>query len=116
MVQWLVTRSKRALTTGVAVVGSAALFAGCVNPEAQRARDVAAPRMQCTPDELRSHLERETEVVREYYVGCEFVYVRVHCTDERCYPARSKPPCVGDVPCPVEDPVRLGWIYASPPP
>lgn len=48
-------------------------------------------------------------MVREYLVGCEFMYTRVHCTNAGCYPAEPEPPCMGDLPCFKENPVTLRW-------
>jgi hypothetical protein len=55
-------------------------------------------------------LNRETPKVREYLVGCDFMYTRVHCTDAACYPAKVKPPCFEGSPCFKEDPGTLEWI------
>lgn len=54
-------------------------------------------------------LNRTTPKVREYVVGCDFMYTRVHCTEQGCHPAEVKPPCIGDMPCFEEDPVTLEW-------
>jgi hypothetical protein len=83
--------------------------AGCANQEAARAKAVAASDRVCGEHELSAGIERETEAVREWIVGCNFTYVRVHCTDEGCMRAEPKPPCMGDMPCLVEDPITLKW-------
>jgi hypothetical protein len=70
--------------------------------------------LKCQRGEVEMALNRETAKVREYLVGCEFMYTRVHCTDAGCYPAKIKPPCIGDVPCFKEDPVTLEWIPEEP--
>jgi hypothetical protein len=54
-------------------------------------------------------LNRSTPMVREYLVGCDFMFTRVHCTEVGCYPAEVKPPCIGDKPCFEEDPMTLEW-------
>lgn len=83
----------------------------CSNPEATQASLVAADRLRCDPDAMAAGVERETSEVREWVVGCDFRYTRVHCTDEGCTQAPPVPPCVsGEVPCMVEDPVTLKWV------
>jgi hypothetical protein len=86
-------------------------FSGCANPEATRASLVAANRLRCDPDDMSAGIERSTPVVREWIVGCDFTYTRVHCTDQGCTQAPPVPPCVSeDMPCMVEDPVTLKWV------
>lgn len=83
----------------------------CANPEATQASLVAANRLRCEPDDMAAGIERSTPVVREWIVGCDFTYTRVHCTNQGCTQAPVVPPCVsGDVPCMVEDPVTLKWV------
>jgi hypothetical protein len=92
------------------------LFAcACANPEAHRANMVAAERLRCDPAEMAAGVERETPVVREWVVGCNFTYTRVHCSGERCYQAPPTPPCMGDLACFVEDPVTLQWVLRDAP-
>jgi hypothetical protein len=95
------------------VAGLFCLLAGCASPEAAQARTVAANRMQCPPEDLVAGIERETPEVREWVVGCNFSYTRVHCTDEGCRQAEPKPPCIGDIPCFKEDPVSLRWVLSE---
>jgi hypothetical protein len=86
------------------------LFVACSNPEATQANLVAANRLRCDPAVMAAGIERETPVVREWVVGCDFTYTRVHCTDAGCQQAPATPPCVGETPCLVEDPVTLRWV------
>jgi hypothetical protein len=65
--------------------------------------------LRCPRGELDTMLYRDTGVVREYYVGCNFMYSRVHCRGERCYPAPVEPPCMPNVPCFKENPKTLQW-------
>jgi hypothetical protein len=65
--------------------------------------------LNCPRQELEVALDRETPVVREYAVACNFMYTRVHCTKEGCRSAPLEPPCVGNLPCFEEDPVTLEW-------
>ncbi len=101
------------LGTKVRAALGAALFGiwmhGCASQESTRAEQAVADRLKCQRSEVESGLNRETPKVREWVVGCNFVYARVHCTDAECHPAPPKPPCVGDLPCFREDPVTLQW-------
>ncbi|HEX6764054.1 MAG TPA: hypothetical protein VF103_01225 [Polyangiaceae bacterium] len=65
--------------------------------------------LRCSRSELDTTLNRDTGVVREYYVGCNFMYSRVHCRGDRCYPAPPEPPCMPKVPCFKENPKTLEW-------
>lgn len=65
--------------------------------------------LRCPRRELEVALNRETSEVREYAVACNFMYTRVHCTNEGCRPAPAEPPCVGKLPCFEEDPMTLEW-------
>ena len=89
------------------------ILASCSNQEAMRARDVAQSRLKCPMGDVAVGLNRQTPQVREWVVGCNFMYMRVHCKGNACYPARPKPPCVGDMPCFEEDPVTLDWTLAK---
>ncbi len=68
-----------------------------------------ASNLHCKNQELEVALNRETAVVREYAVACNFMYTRVHCTNGGCRPAPIEPPCVGNLPCFEEDPITLEW-------
>jgi hypothetical protein len=65
--------------------------------------------LQCPHRDLEVALNRETSLVREYAVACNFMYTRVHCKKNGCYSAPLEPPCVGNLPCFEEDPVTLEW-------
>jgi hypothetical protein len=65
--------------------------------------------LRCSRGELDTMLNRDTGVVREWYVGCNFMYSRIHCRGDRCYPAPVEPPCMPGVPCFKEDPKTLEW-------
>jgi hypothetical protein len=86
---------------------------GCSSAEPQVIQ-AASRSIKCQRNEVEMALNRETPKVREYLVGCEFMYTRVHCTDAGCYPAKVKPPCIGDVPCFKEDPLTLEWVPDEP--
>jgi hypothetical protein len=93
----------------VAALGAAFSLLSCASEESIRARAVVGQSLKCPNNELESGLNRETPKVREYVVGCNFMYERVHCTDQGCYRAPPEPPCMGNLPCFEEDPVTLEW-------
>ncbi|HEX2732861.1 MAG TPA: hypothetical protein VHM70_14730 [Polyangiaceae bacterium] len=93
----------------------ALLVCACANPEALQANQVAAERLHCDPETMAAGVERETAQVREWIVGCNFTYTRVHCRGHSCYQAPPKPPCIGNLPCFVEDPVTLEWVLQDAP-
>ena len=70
--------------------------------------------LRCPRGELDTMLNRDTGVVREYYVGCNFMFARVHCRGERCRPAPPEPPCMPKVPCFKENPKTLEWELEEP--
>ncbi len=72
-------------------------------------RDVASASLHCPRQDLEVALNRETHTVREYAVACNFMYTRVQCTSSECHPAEVEPPCIGNMPCFVEDPETLRW-------
>jgi len=86
-----------------------AVFPACAGSEEPRVLAAADRRLKCARSETETKLNRETPVVREYLVGCEFMFTRVHCTNEGCYPAEAEPPCIGELPCFKENPVTLRW-------
>jgi len=69
---------------------------------------VGARNLKCQRSELETALQRESTQVREYYVGCDFMYTRVLCADSGCYPARPRPPCFAGG-CFKENPVTFEW-------
>jgi hypothetical protein len=70
---------------------------------------IGSRNLKCPRSEVQTTLNRSTPVVREYLVGCDFMFTRVHCSDKGCHPAAVKPPCIGDMPCFEEDPITLEW-------
>ena len=69
---------------------------------------VGARNLKCQRSELETALHRESVQVREYYVGCDFMYTRVLCAESGCYPARPRPPCFAGG-CFKENPVTFEW-------
>jgi hypothetical protein len=84
-------------------------FSGCGNQESVRAKMAVQDRLKCPSGDFEAGVARETTKVREWYVGCDFIYARVHCDESGCHPAPVKPPCIGDLQCFEEDPVTLEW-------
>lgn len=84
-------------------------FSGCANQESVQAKAAVVDRIKCQSGDIEAGVNRETSKVREWYVGCDFVYTRVHCDGEGCHPAPTKPPCIGELPCFKEDPETLEW-------
>lgn len=82
--------------------------AGCA-AEPPAVAQIGSRNLKCQRSELQTTLSRTTLKVREYLVGCDFMYTRVHCTDTGCHPAEVKPPCIGDMACFEEDPITLEW-------
>ena len=82
---------------------------GCASSAPESVLQVGSRNLKCPRSEVSTELHRTTPVVREYLVGCDFMYTRVHCTDTACRPAEIKPPCIGEGPCFEEDPVTLEW-------
>ena len=87
----------------------ATVLTACASSEEPQVLAAADRRLKCARSEIETKLSRETAVVREYLVGCEFMFTRVHCTNEGCYPAEAEPPCIGKLPCFKENPVTLRW-------
>ena len=96
------------VTIGLSIGGWAAL-SGCASREPAAVRSVAIEQLRCPPDEVYTVVNRTTPKVREWVVGCEFYYARVHCSARGCEPAPPKPPCFGELECFDEDPVTLEW-------
>jgi len=85
------------------------LAGGCAGTEQATVLQVGSRNLKCRRSELESTLSRTTPKVREYLVGCDFMFSRVHCSDQGCHPAEVKAPCIGDLPCFEEDPITLEW-------
>jgi len=98
---------------GSALLILGATWAGGCASAPDQVRDIAARRLHCPYRELAVALNRETRSVREYAVGCNFMYTLVHCTDQGCTPAEAEPPCVGNLPCFEENPETLTWQLAA---
>jgi hypothetical protein len=97
------------IRTANAIVLSVLLAGGCASSAPDSVLQVGSRNLRCPRSEVSTELNRTTPKVREYLVGCDFMYTRVHCTDAGCRPAEIKPPCIGDGPCFEEDPVTLEW-------
>lgn len=97
------------LRAAVAIAVSVVFVAGCAGSAPDAVLQVGTRNLRCPRSEVSSELHRTTPKVREYLVGCDFMYTRVHCTDAGCHPAEIKPPCIGEGPCFEEDPVTLEW-------
>jgi hypothetical protein len=82
--------------------------AGCASAP-DSVRDVASSSLHCPREELEVALNRQTHSVREYAVGCNFMYTRVQCSAAGCHPTEVEPPCIGNMPCFKEDPETLTW-------
>ena len=93
----------------IAIGLSVFLAGGCASSAPEAVLQVGSRNLRCPRSEVSTELNRTTPKVREYLVGCDFMYTRVHCTDAGCRPAEIKPPCIGDGPCFEEDPVTLEW-------
>lgn len=82
---------------------------GCGGAAPEAVLETGTRSLRCSRGELETTLHRETPLVREYLVGCNFMYARVHCRGDRCYPAQTRPPCIQGAPCFEEDPLTLEW-------
>jgi len=101
------TRRASALIGGLFLVAVANLTSCASAPDA--VLQTGGRNLHCPTRDLEVVLNRETPVVREYAVACNFMYTRVHCTSTGCRPAPLEPPCVGNLPCFEEDPLTLEW-------
>jgi hypothetical protein len=97
-------------------IGIVALGAsGCAGGEPNAVVSVGARNLRCQRSEVETALHRESPKVREYYVGCDFMYTRVLCDKpsgpgeaSACHPARPQPPCFGGG-CFKENPETFEW-------
>jgi hypothetical protein len=101
------------VTLGVACVSALSGCAGASEPNA--VLRVGSRNLRCPQSELETALHRESSQVREYYVGCDFMYTRVLCDKPgtgqlaaQCHPAKPQPPCFGGG-CFKEDPNTFEW-------
>jgi hypothetical protein len=76
---------------------------------------VGSRNLRCQRSEVETTLHRESALVREYYVGCDFMYTRVLCDKAKaeCHPAKPQPPCFAGG-CFNEDPVTFEWELDGP--
>jgi hypothetical protein len=101
------------VTLSVAVV---AALSGCsAASETNAVLRVGSRNLRCPQSDLETALQRESSQVREYYVGCDFIYTRVLCTKPapgqvatQCHPAKPQPPCFGGG-CFKENPNTFEW-------
>ncbi len=82
---------------------------GCAGAEPPAVVETGGRNLKCARSEIETELSRETPKVKEYLVGCDFSFTRVHCDEKGCHPAPLKPPCLPNGPCFEEDPVTLQW-------
>jgi hypothetical protein len=108
-----ISRLRTILTCQVMVL---ALASGCSGADQQNAvLRVASRNLRCPASDLETTLNRESSQVREYYVGCDFIYTRVLCdkpnanqATAQCHLAKPQPPCFGGS-CFKENPVTFDW-------
>ena len=91
------------------------LLLGCsATGESGAVLQVGSRNLRCPASDLETALHRESAQVREYYVGCDFMYTRVLCdkgngtTAAQCHPAKPQPPCFGGG-CFKENPNTFEW-------
>lgn len=95
---------------------AASALSGCsMASESNSVLRVGSRNLRCPQGDLETALHRETSQVREYYVGCDFMYTRVLCTKPvsgqlaaQCHPAKPQPPCFGGG-CFKENPATFEW-------
>lgn len=91
------------------VLGVSVSSIGCASAEPRAVRHAAIEQLDCSPDAVYAVVNRTTSEVQEWYTGCDFKYLRVHCRSDGCAPAGPRPPCLGEGECFEEDPVTLKW-------
>jgi hypothetical protein len=103
-----------AIWTLGAVTLAATTGCGGVN-EPNAVLRVGSHNLRCPQSDLETTLHRESSQVREYYVGCDFMYTRVLCDKPnatqptaQCHPAKPQPPCFGGG-CFKENPLTFEW-------
>jgi hypothetical protein len=102
------------IATLVALTSST--FCGCAGAnESGAVLRVGSQNLRCPTSDLETALHRESSRVREYYVGCDFMYTRVLCDKPgagqaaaQCHPAKPQPPCFGGG-CFKENPTTFEW-------
>jgi hypothetical protein len=109
------TKSRLGMIVTLGVLG-AGVLSGCAGAsEPNAVLRVGSRNLRCPQSDLETALNRESSQVREYYVGCDFMYTRVLCTKPRdgqlaaqCHPAKPQPPCFGGG-CFKENPATFEW-------
>jgi|GEM_PF-3577048 len=105
---------KKASGLAVSLVALSVVFGCSTAGESGAVLRVGSRNLRCPAADLETALNRESAKVREYYVGCEFMYTRVLCDKgtgqqaSACHPAKPQPPCFGGG-CFTEDPVTFEW-------
>ena len=105
------TKLQAALTLSVTI----SFQVGCAATEPAEVTRIGSRNLRCQRSEVETALHHESALVREYYVGCDFMYTRVLCakTDASCHPAKPQPPCFAGG-CFKEDPVTFEWELETP--
>ncbi len=96
------------MTLGVVALAASSGCGGANEPNA--VLRVGSRNLRCPASDLETALNRESSQVREYIVGCDFIYTRVLCDkpSAQCHPAKPQPPCFGGG-CFKENPVTFEW-------
>lgn len=111
----MVSKTGKMASGLVASLMASSLLLGCSTAgESGAVLRVGSRNLRCPAGDLETALHRESAKVREYYVGCDFMYTRVLCdkgngaTAAQCHPAKPQPPCFGGG-CFTEDPITFEW-------
>jgi len=98
------------IRTGMVALAIGTGLLGCSAAEPPAVMTVGARNLRCLRSEVETALQRESARVREYYVGCDFMYTRVLCSKEGsdCHPAKPQPPCFAGG-CFKENPITFEW-------
>jgi hypothetical protein len=105
--------AKRQVSTTVSILiglGLAFGLGGCAAGEPSAVLQVGSRNLRCPRGDLETAIHRESNQVREYYVGCDFMFTRVLCDKiaGACHPAKARPPCFGGG-CFKENPETFEW-------
>jgi hypothetical protein len=103
-----ITAISRVLAVFAILAGGASLCA-CAGSEPRAVRHAAIRQLGCSPDDVYAFVNRRTSKVDEWYAGCDFKYLRVHCGSEGGAGAGPRPPCLGEGECFEEDPLTFEW-------
>jgi hypothetical protein len=114
----MTTRSRKVRFGIVTTLGllTLAAISGCAGAsESSAVLRIGSHNLRCQRSELETAVHRESSKVREYYVGCDFMYTRVLCDKPgageqtaQCHPAKPQPPCFGGG-CFKENPTTFEW-------